>query len=218
MAAFGYRRPGDLPDTIPVFPLDSAILLPRAILPLNVFEPRYLNMIDDVIAGDRLIGMVQTTTGGPDQAPALTDVGGVGRLTSFAETSDGRYLISLTGVCRFSIVKELDVTTPYRKAKVDFEPFASDLDERSSTAGFDRGALLAELTAFLRAHDLSADWSSVEAAPAETLVNSLAMVCPFAPPEKQALLEAETLQDRVDTLRALLRSGQAGPADPTKIS
>ncbi len=210
-ALFGYRKPSDLPETIPVFPLDGALMLPRTPLPLNIFEPRYLNMIDDAIRGQRLIGMVQTLEGmNSDDAPALRDVGTVGRLTSFTETPDGRYLITLTGISRFAIVEELKAPTPYRQVSADFDRYAHDLADERLTEGFEREPFIETLRAFLDAHGLSAEWDSVESAPAETLVNSLAMTCPFDDAEKQALLEAETIGDRRDTLVALMEMGAAG--------
>jgi Lon protease-like protein len=211
MPAHAYRKPRDLPQTIAIFPLDGALLLPRAVLPLNIFEPRYLNMVDDALAGSRLIGMIQTRAGGPQQQPDLQSVGCVGRLTSFAETPDGRYLISLTGICRFAVAEELAAATPYRQVRVAWESFAADLAPPSLPASFDRGELLAVLKTFLASNDLAADWSSIESAPPETLINSLAMVCPFDEGEKQALLEARTLADRIDALMTLMRLRAAGP-------
>jgi Lon protease-like protein len=211
MPAFSYRKPRDLPDTIPVFPLDGALLLPRMVLPLNIFEPRYLNMVDDVLAGGRLIGMIQTRAGGPADRPALQSVGCAGRLTSFSEVPDGRYLITLTGVCRFGLDAELDAATPYRQVRADWEPFACDLAAPSLPASFDRVELLSALRAFLASNDLAADWASIENAAPDALVNSLSMVCPFDPPEKQALLEAPTLEARSEALMTLMRLRAAGP-------
>src|SRR5262245_1419373 len=115
MSAFGYRKPGDLPQTIAVFPLTGAIMLPRGVLALNIFEPRYLNMVDDALGGDRLIGMIQPATGDEDEpAPDLAEIGTVGRITAFQEMPDGRYLITLTGICRFELEREFDARTPYR--------------------------------------------------------------------------------------------------------
>jgi Lon protease-like protein len=211
MPAFVYRKPRDLPDTLPVFPLDGALLLPRTVLPLNIFEPRYLNMVDDALAGARLVGMIQTRGDGAADRPELQNVGCVGRLTSFAETSDGRYLISLTGVCRFVPVRELEAPTPYRQVAPGYDAFATDLAAPALPPGFDRAPLLAALREFLASNDLAADWSSIEGAPPEGLVNSLAVVCPFDPGEKQALLEAPTLEARAETLLTLMRLHAAGP-------
>jgi len=211
MPAFTYRKPRDLASEIAVFPLDGALLLPRSVLPLNIFEPRYLNMVDDVLAGSRLIGMIQTRAGGPPEAPDLQGVGCVGRLTSFTETPDGRYLVTLTGICRFASTEELHGATPYRQVRALYEPFADDLTPADLPDTFDRSALLEALKAFLASNDLAADWSSIENAPPETLVNSLAMVCPFDAAEKQALLEAPSLEARCDTLMTLMRLRAAGP-------
>ncbi len=199
-----YHNADDLPVTLPVFPLSGVLLLPRGNLPLNVFEPRYLAMVDMALAGPRLIGMIQ-----PSEAedkvlkPALSAVGCAGRITSFRETDDNRYLLTLTGVCRFKLAHELDVATPYRQVKADFNPFASDLATQEDE-DFPRERLLAALRGYLSQRDLKADWRSVMSAPAETLVNALAMLCPFEPAEKQALLEAAGWQERVHTLMALL--------------
>jgi Lon protease-like protein len=212
MPAFAYRKPRDLPDSIPVFPLDGALLLPRSVLPLNIFEPRYLNMVDDVLGGKRLIGMIQTRPGADvGERPELAGVGCVGRLTSFSETLDGRYLITLTGVCRFAPVEELDGGTPYRQVRASYDRFAADLTVPALPTGFDRAELLSVLRAFLVSNDLAADWSSVENAPPETLINSLCMVCPFDAAEKQALLEAPTIDDRRETLLTLMRMRAVGP-------
>jgi Lon protease-like protein len=211
MPVSSYRKTRDLPENIPVFPLDGALLLPRMVLPLNIFEPRYLNMVDDVLAGGRLIGMIQTRPGGPSDRPALQDVGCVGRLTSFSEVPDGRYLISLTGVCRFAVAAELDRPTPYRQVRAGWEDFAGDLTTPELPDDFDRTLLLEALREFLAANDLAADWSSIEGAEPDMLVNSLAMVCPFDPAEKQALLEARTLEARSEALLTLMRLRAAGP-------
>jgi hypothetical protein len=211
MPAFAYRKPRDLPDALSVFPLDGAVLLPRSVLPLNIFEPRYLNMVDDALAGSRLIGMIQTRGSGPAERPELQSVGCAGRLTSFAEAPDGRYLISLTGVCRFAPVEELDAATPYRIVRPAYDAFAADLAPLAAPGGFDSAELLTALRAFLASNDLAADWSSIENAPPESLINSLAMVCPFDAAEKQALLEAATIDDRCATLLTLLRLHAAGP-------
>ncbi|MFN4296598.1 MAG: LON peptidase substrate-binding domain-containing protein [Brevundimonas sp.] len=210
--AHSYIKTTDLPQVIPVFPLAGAIVLPRGQLPLNIFEPRYLNMIDDAMAGDRLLGMVQPS-GGPDAMPALSPVGCAGRITSFAETADGRYLITLTGVARFRILGELPVQTPYRQARADFEPFALDLKAPDENDAFDRDDLLAALQGYLNPRGLDIDWDAAREAPPEALVNSLSMALPFEPAEKQALIEALTLGDRLACLTALLRIDAAEPGD-----
>ena len=201
--AQGYVRAVDLPQVIPVFPLPGAILLPRGQLPLNIFEPRYLNMIDDAMAGDRIIGMIQPQ--GSQSLPGLSPVGCAGRITSFAETSDGRYLITLTGCARFRLAAELPTQTPYRQIRADFAPFEADLAAPPvDDVGLDRDTLLDALRAYLETRGLDIDWDTAETAPPEALINSLSMALPFEPAEKQALLEAASLTDRSDVLTALL--------------
>jgi len=209
--AQGYVKAADLPQVIPAFPLPGAILLPRGQLPLNVFEPRYLNMIDDAMAGDRVIGLIQPA-GGPASLPSLTAVGCAGRITSFAETSDGRYLITLTGVCRFRVTAELPSQTPYRQIRAAFASFESDLTVPSGEP-FDRDAFLDALKAYLERRQLEIDWDTAEAAPQEALINSLSMALPFEAAEKQALLESPTLDDRCLTLTALMQIDAAEPGD-----
>ena len=212
MPAAVFRRASDLPQVIPVFPLDGALLLPTGDLPLQIFEPRYLNMVDDAMAGDRIIGMIQPT--GPSlDAPALSAVGCAGRITSFAETSDGRYLITLTGVCRFAVATEMQVRTPYRQARVDFLPYEADLRAPDPAEDFDREPFLSALAPYLAGRGMDIDWDTARAAPQEALVNSLAMALPFDPPEKQALLEAETLDARAEALTALRRIDAASDGD-----
>jgi Lon protease-like protein len=210
--AHSYIRASDLPQVIPVFPLAGAIVLPRGQLPLNIFEPRYLNMIDDAMAGDRIVGMIQPS-GGPEALPALSPVGCAGRITSFAETSDGRYLVTLTGVARFRVLAELPAQSPYRQTRVDFAPYALDLKAPGENEDFDRGDLLAALQGYLNPRGLDIDWDSARDAPPEALVNSLSMALPFEPAEKQALIEAMTLSDRLACLTALLRIDAAEPGD-----
>ena len=216
MAPAGYQHAGDLPQVVSVFPLDGALLLPRSQLPLNIFEPRYLNMIDDAMSGDRLIAMVQTRAGGDAERPKLAAVGCVGRLTSFAETGDGRYLITLTGVCRFRLGAELPGPSPYRQVRADFSAFAGDLQDPEGEDGdapAGREPLLSALRAYLDRRGLGVDWTAAEAAPDEGLVNSLCMALPFDAPEKQALLEAEDLAARRAALTALLRIDAAAADD-----
>lgn len=208
-----YRKTLDLPLVIPVFPLDGALLLPGGQLPLNIFEPRYLNMLDDAMSGDRIIGMVQTRAGGDASLPALAPVGCAGRVTSFAETSDGRYLITLTGVSRFRVGEELPVRTPYRQVRADFSPYDIDLHEDQGELVGDGAPLLNALRRYLDNRGLAIDWSEAQAAPSDALINSLAMALPFDPLEKQALLEAHTLADRRSTLVALLEIDAAQDDD-----
>lgn len=202
----GYRRIADLPQLIPVFPLDGALLLPGGELPLQIFEPRYLNMIDDAMAGDRVIGMVQTRPGGERARPNLADVGCAGRITSYAETSDGRYLITLTGICRFDVGEELNIKTPYRQVRADYDRFEADLAEEDPVEGGEgtRERFARALKRYLNRRELDIDWESAGAAPLEPLVNSLAMGLPFDPAEKQALLEAPDFAARFSALTALL--------------
>jgi Lon protease-like protein len=201
-----YRGPSDLPDVIPVFPLPGALLLPRGQMPLNIFEPRYLAMVDDALrSGQRLIGMIQPDTahsGSPDK-PALFRVGCVGRITQLAETGDGRYLIQLTGVSRFAVDHELSVATPYRQCQVTYMPFTDDFVARKGEDAVDRAALLEALSSFLKANKLQADWEGIENAPNEALVNALAMMSPYGAAEKQALLEAPDLKTRAEILVAM---------------
>ncbi len=215
--AQGYVRTSDLPQMIPVFPLDGALLLPRGQLPLNIFEPRYLNMIDDVMAGDRIIGMIQTA-GGSRARPLLAPVGCAGRVTSYAETSDGRYLITLTGVARFRTGDELPSSGPYRQVRADYAPFEADLKPVEGDLLFDREPLLAALRAYLHRRSLDVDWDTAQEAPQEALINSLAMALPFEPAAKQALLEADDLAARSDVLTALLTIEAAGDDDETPPS
>jgi uncharacterized protein len=202
-----YLGPQDLPDTLPVFPLTGVLLLPGSQLPLNIFEPRYLAMFDDALAGNRLIGMVQPSFGesreeaGQAHVQALCQVGCIGRITSFAEMEDGRYLTSLTGICRFRLFDEQHPTKGYRNFRI--APFATDLNGPDDEAQVDREALLAAFRAYLDANKLEADWESVERASNATLVNSMAMMSPYGPAEKQALLEAPDLKTRAETLIAI---------------
>ena len=201
-----YRGPIDLPETIPVFPLPGALLLPRGQMPLNIFEPRYLAMIDDALRdGHRMIGMIQPdpTQGGTADKPKLFKVGCVGRITQLAESGDGRYLLELTGIARFNVVEELNVATLYRQCRVTFAPFADDFVPRKGEEAVDRKALLSALTEFLKANNLQADWEGIEKAPNEALVNALSMMSPYGAPEKQALLEAPDLKTRAEILVAI---------------
>jgi Lon protease-like protein len=213
-----YKGPEDLPGVIAVFPLPGALLLPRGQMPLNIFEPRYLAMIDDALrSGTRLIGMIQPdpTHPGPDQAkPHLFRVGCVGRITQFAESGDGRYLIQLTGVARFRIDQELLADTPYRQCRVTYQPFTDDFIARKGEDEVDRKTLLRTLADFLKANNLKADWAGIENAPNEALVNALAMMSPYGAAEKQALLEAPDLKTRAEILVAVteieLAKGKTG--------
>jgi uncharacterized protein len=210
-----YRRTADLPQMIPVFPLDGALLLPGGDLPLQIFEPRYLNMVDDAMAGDRIIGMIQTRAGGDRMRPKLSDVGCAGRITSYAETSDGRYLITLTGVCRFEAGDELIIPTPYRQLRARYERFEADLSEDAEALApaAARGRFAKALKRYLNRRELDIDWETAQSAPLEALVNSLAMGLPFEAAEKQALLEAADLAARFETLATLLEIDGVDDAD-----
>jgi hypothetical protein len=209
----GYRKVSDLPELIPVFPLDGALLLPGCQLPLQIFEPRYLNMIDDAMSGHRLIGMIQTASGGDKARPNLAEVGCVGRITAYAETGDGRYLITLTGICRFESAAELDLNTPYRQVRPSYERYASDLEEDETPLALNRNAFLATMKRYLDHKGLAVEWDAAKQAPAVALVNSLAMGLPLDPPEKQALLEAPTLAERTRVLTALMEIDAATDDD-----
>lgn len=200
-----YRSAADLPHLLKVFPLPGALLLPHAELPLNIFEPRYLAMVSDALAGDRLIGMIQPDNDEADLSgsPALKQVGCAGRITSFAETPDGRILITLSGICRFAIVREIGSDKPYRQIEADFSGFADDLVDAEDDEAVDRTSLLKVFQEYLTANDMSADWDQVKAASTEALVNTLAVLAPHAPRDKQALLEAKDLKSRADVLIAL---------------
>ncbi len=198
----------DLPETLPVFPLDGAVLLPGSVLPLQIFEPRYLNMVDEAMTGERLIGMIQTLAASRPRRrsgrPALSRVGCAGRITSYAETGDGKYLIALSGVCRFAAGEELAVATPYRQLRADFAPFQGDLDCEGASVPFERAEFMSLLRRYLERRGLGIEWEAVDAAPPQALINSLSMALPFQPVEKQALLEAAGLEARLETLAALL--------------
>ncbi len=193
-----------LPDTIPVFPLSGALLMPGAQLPLNIFEPRYLRMVDDALAGARTIGMIQPRDSDARDTPKLFDVGCAGRITSFSETGDGRYLITLTGVRRFRLIEEIHADTPYRAARADWSAYEIDAHDDRSAAEVDRDLLLEIMRDYLDSEGLNADWDAAESAPVEALVVSLAMGCPFLPSEKQALLEASTVAEQAECLMALM--------------
>lgn len=200
----------DLPDTIPVFPLPGALLLPRARLPLHLFEPRYLAMMDDVLkTSSRLIGMVQPYEA-PDGAGKLHAIGCAGKLTAFSETEDGRYMITLSGASRFRITEEVEGFTPYRRCKVDWQGFDRDLGPTEKDETFDRTVFMDALGRYLVDQGLSTDWESLGEAEDELLINSLSMLCPFEPEDKQALLEAPSLTTRRETLMTLIEFALRG--------
>jgi len=198
-----------LPTEFPVFPLGGALLLPQGKLPLNIFEPRYRAMVEDALASGRVIGMVQpdeSRTGTPS-GPALYKVGCLGRLSSFSEADDGRYLITLTGMVRFVIGVELEMQRGYRRVRADLARFRSDLDGKPSTLGIDRDGLTQALRVYFSANGFDANWDAINEMEDDALVTTLAMVCPFDPAEKQALLEAPKVADRASTLLTLLQMG-----------
>ena len=202
-----YEGLADLPSSIMVFPLPGVLLLPRGELPLNIFEPRYLNMVDTALRGDRMIGMVQPRfdVGEVDLTgnPPLCSVGCAGRITGFVESGDGRYRITLTGVARFRIDRELDGRQGYRICRVSSGEFVQDLVEAEGEDAVDRTELLRALRSYLKAHNMETDWESISNASTEILVNALSMMSPYGPAEKQALLEAADLKARADTLIAI---------------
>lgn len=201
----------DLPATLPVFPLTGVLLLPRGRLPLNIFEPRYLNLTRDALATDRLIGMIQPRTpNDPAEKPDLYPIGCAGRITQFSETDDGRVLITLTGVCRFRIDEDVPSMRGYRRVIARWDEYRDDLSEDTSDVELDRERLDGSLRRYFDVQGITADWDTIRTTPDERLVTTLAMICPFEPNEKQALLEAETLQQRTELLLTLLDMAAVG--------
>jgi uncharacterized protein len=197
-----YRKPADLPQRLAVFPLLGAILLPRATLPLNVFEPRYLSMLDDVIAGDRVLAIVQPE-GANEESPLgketpLRKVGCAGRVTSYQELDDGRMLITLTGIARCKVLPDVQTSKPYRICNVSFDAYREDFAAGVGESDVDRDVLVKALRRYLEARELTVDWSAVSKASTEVLINSLAIASPYDPNEKQALLEASDLKMRAE--------------------
>lgn len=210
-----HPRAEDLPAEFAVFPLEGALLLPRGKLPLNIFEPRYLAMIEDALAAGRMLGMIQPDPGRAvgSCGPALYRVGCLGRLSSFSETDDGRYLITLTGLIRFSVAAELAMRRGYRRVHGDVSAYLADLHAESRPIMVEREALIAALRGYFARRGFEANWEAIRRIPDDMLVITLAMICPFEPAEKQALLEAGTEADRAVALLALLRMGAAAPDD-----
>lgn len=203
-----YRRPADLPPRIPLFPLRGAILLPGSTLPLNIFEPRYLEMIDDVMSGSRMLGMIQPVGSDAQESPPerqveLRRIGGAGRITSYQELDDGRLAIAVTGISRFEIVGEAETGKSYRAASVSYDRFASDLTRGFGEERIDRVRLIGVLRSYLTENNLQTDWAVIDRAPSEYLINALCVMCPYGPEEKQALLEASDLKTRAEVLVAL---------------
>jgi Lon protease-like protein len=210
-------REAPLPEIIPIFPLTGVLLLPRGRLPLNIFEPRYLAMTKDALGGERLIGMVQPSEPQDDNRgrggsanPPVYPIGCAGRITAFSETDDGRNLVTLTGVSRFRIRDELPLLSGYRRVVADWAPFARDRDP-TDEPGFDRERFARALKGYFAQRQISADWEAIEKAPGEHLLTSIAMLCPFAPSEKQALLEAADLEERARLLVALIEMATIEP-------
>ncbi|MFT5159603.1 MAG: Lon protease-like protein [Paracoccaceae bacterium] len=207
----GMIKPADLPDVIPVFPLAGALLLPRARLPLNLFEPRYLQMFDDALKTDaRLIGMVQPNEVAGRDGTGLHLIGCAGRITQFSETEDGRYMLTLGGVSRFRVVKEVEGFTPYRRCEVNWDGFDRDLGDVEQDVIFDRKQFLSKLNKYFESKGLSADWETLEDAEDELLINSLSMMMDFKPEDKQLLLEAPSLSTRRETLVTLIEYSLLG--------
>lgn len=215
MAAF-HPRAEDLPAACPVFPLEGALLLPRGRLPLNIFEPRYLAMIEDALGAGRMLAMIQPDGTGQTTAsgPRLYSVGCLGRLSSFSETDDGRLLITLTGLVRFDVTNEIEMRRGYRRVRPDFSRFLDDLALEERAIGVDRDSLVAALRRYFGQRKLEANWDAIKRIPDDVLVITLAMTCPFEPAEKQALLEAPSDADRAVALLALLQMGAAVTDDP----
>ncbi len=213
-----FRQPADLGASVPVFPLRGVVLLPRASLPFNIFEPRYLKMIEDVLAGGRLVGLVQPEVlSGDEESPAeghlpLRGIGCIGRLTGYQELDDGRYLVSLTGIARCTYGREIEKNLPYRTFAIDCTKFADDFTPGLGEAEVDREALLRTLKSYLEARKLKADWAAIQRSGNEQLINSLSVVSPFGPQEKQALLEAPNLKARAQILVALAEMDLASSA------
>ncbi len=203
-------KSADLPDTIAVFPLPGALLLPRSRLPLHIFEPRYLQMLEDTLkTPQRLIGMVQPNPF-PGSENAVHRIGCAGRVTQFSETEDGRYMITLTGISRFRTRHESDSFCPYRRFEIDWEGFDRDLGPTETDGGFDRGRFLGLLDRYFSTQQLSTDWDTIKEADDELLINSLSMLLNFSPEEKQALLEAPSLETRRETLITLIEYALRG--------
>lgn len=219
-----YRSANDLPQTLSVFPLRGAILLPRASLMVNVFEPRYLALLDEALATDRLIGIVQPTDAAADgESPPgkdfpLRQVGCVGRITSFTEGDDGHYMITLVGIARFALEQEVKTDEPFRRLSVGFGNYSADFHSGEGEEDVDRPRLLATLRSYLEANNLSADWDGINRASNERLVNTLSILSPYGPEEKQALLEAPNLKERAEALVALAEMELASPDDGSGTS
>ncbi len=201
-----------MPDTIPVFPLAGALLLPHGRLPLNIFEPRYLAMVEDALGSGRMIGMMQGDSSRPrtERGTAIYSVGCLGRLTSFSETDDGRFLITLTGLLRFRVLDEVEMRRGYRRMSVDYNPYVDDLDPQPATESIPREAFVAVLRPYFQHQGMEVNWDAIEKTPEAMLVTTLSMLCPFAVAEKQALLEAPLPADRTKMMLALMQMAMHG--------
>ena len=206
----------DLPTKIPIFPLTGVLLLPHGKLPLNIFEPRYLNMITAALAGHRMIGLIQPTGPNEGDQPDIYKTGCAGRITSFNESEDGRYLVTLSGLIRFDLAEELPLRDGYRVAVPDWGPYCDDLAEETG-AGVDRDRMLRALKGYFTVNDVDANWDAIKDTTTDRLVNALAMMCPFQPSEKQALLEALSLGDRANVMVALLEMAFAANDDSANL-
>ncbi len=205
----------DLPATLPIFPLTGVLLLPRGRLPLNIFEPRYLNMVSDALGGNRMFGMIQPSEADAEQNegdPPLYQIGCAGRITHFEETKDDRFILSLKGVCRFRTTEKIPTTRGYRRSAVDWAPFRDDLHSVQDTQ-IDRGRLEKAVRSYFAAKELEANWEAIEKADDEYLVTSIAMLCPFDPSEKQALLEASDLMTRSELLTTIVEMAALDQTD-----
>tara|TARA_B100000795_G_C22642092_1_gene376878 strand:+ start:23 stop:673 length:651 start_codon:yes stop_codon:yes gene_type:complete len=209
-----YKNIEELPPKLSIFPLPGALLLPRTQLPLNIFEPRYLEMVDDALTSNRLIAMIQTQS---DNKDSLFKVGCVGKITSYSELTNNRIVITLTGVCRFSVGQELEVVTPYRQFQVNYEQFANDLLKGFGEKNVNREGLLVCLKKYLDQNNLEVDWNSIKNSPTELLVNSLCLLSPYRPEEKQALLEAQDLSERNEILIAMTEMSLSSESGTEKI-
>ena len=216
MPAF-HPRPQDLPPEFAVFPLSGALLVPRGKLPLNIFEPRYLAMVQDSLANGRMLGMIQPDPNAPssERGPGLYRVGCLGRLSSFSETDDGRLLITLTGLVRFTVAAELEVYHGYRRVRGDLTGYRDDLTVDRPPIRMDRDKIMIALRAYFGQRNVDANWEAIRGLSDDALITTLTMACPFEPVEKQALLEARSDSDRAETLLALLQMGAAGPDLPS---
>ena len=200
-----------LPQSIPIFPLEGVLLLPRGKLPLNIFEPRYLNMVQDALAADRVIGMIQPTEEEQEsRPPALYRTGCAGRIVSFSETDDGRFLVTLSGICRFAVLKELPLQRGYRRVIPAWTQFEGDMVEATPAVAIDRERMVRALRSYFKLNQINANWEAIRDTPDDRLVTSLAMICPFAPSEKQALLECPDANERARVLTALMEMALLG--------